>query len=258
MDDKGEFKILAEWVIRKLRKIDFENADEETIIRWVLYSLGVEKMGQDIYLFLRERNSVTTTEIAEHFGMSPTTARKYLEQLHTIGLVDYVGREYHLSFEDLSKSIRSALIPRINDVVQALLKATRSLHERETPEEAILIGEQLSEKFKGLEQKLHRLAEKLSKEVWSGIQFREKNGILIIDIFRSYELTNQELLKWAKKGRKIVLNVYGSLNISDDVEPSLIASTIERLVVYGLLSGPKEVLNEILGKLEVYGSMRMR
>lgn len=258
-ETKKEFTILAEWVVRKLRKIDFENADKETIIRWILYSLGIEKLGQDIYIYLRNKGSATSTEIAEEFNISPATARKYLEQLHLIGLVDYIGREYHLSFEDIEKGIRSILIPRINEVFQALLRAARSIKEYETTEESeIFLAESLSEKFKGLERKLHKLTEKLSREIWTGITVREKDDVLVIDIFRSYELTNQELLQWARRGKRIVLNVYGSLNISDDVDPNLLASVIERLTIFGSLKGPKSALNAILGRLEVYGSIRMR
>ena len=83
-----DFEILAEWTIRKLRDID--TMDREKILRWVLYSLGVKDLGIDIYIYLQKKRRATTTEIAEKFNISPTTARRYLEQLHALGLVDYI------------------------------------------------------------------------------------------------------------------------------------------------------------------------
>ena len=259
-DEQQEFKILAEWVIRKLRKIDFENADKETIIRWVLYSLGVEKTGQDIYLYLRERGSATTTEIAEYFNMSPTTARKYLEQLHTLGLVDYIGREYHLSFEDLGKSIRSALVPRINDVLRELIRATRSISREEFEEEFISPVADMKTALLWSTGKLKRDLAKLKKEIkkiaWTGIDTSETDDEIRLDVFASYTLTGKDVQRCMEKGKKLVVNVFGSLRISEDIEPEDIEFAVKKITVFGTLTVPKKILEKIVGKLEVFGSIR--
>jgi len=261
-ENSGEgFTILAEWTIRKLRKIDFEKADEEEIIRWVLYSLGIEKLGQDIYLYLREKGSATSTEIAEKFGISPATARKYLEQLHLVGLVDYIGREYHLSFEELDRSLRSILLPRINDVLRTVLRVASLLRKRGIPEEVLpleLQEEGLIDLAGKLGEKMRKIEEKARKLLWSGIKVEEEGEFVVMKIFRNYVLSNNILTKCAEKGKKLVMHVFGPLKISDDLDPSLASSVIERIVVYGSVTGPRKVLSSILDRLEVYGSLSMR
>jgi len=243
-EDDGEFMILAEWVIRKLRKIDFEKADDETIIRWILYSLGVEKLGQDIYLYLRERESATSTEIAEAFKISPATARKYLEQLHLIGLVDYMGREYHLSFEDIGRGLKSFLLSRINDVFDSLIKASNVLRKRRLSREIIIPTETVIE------------YEKTLKRAWSGISIKETKDYVIMRVLRSYVLKEDILNEILEKRKKLILEVFGSLKIDKNINPRLASSVIERITVYGSLLGPKDVLSKILGRITVYGSLK--
>jgi len=99
-----ESDVLAEWTIRRLRPLrDITEEDyPERAKRWVLYSLGLDKLHQDIFLRLEKNLRSTTTDIASEFEISPNTARKYLDELHTVGLVDYIGREYTLTYESLS------------------------------------------------------------------------------------------------------------------------------------------------------------
>lgn len=261
---KKDFTILAEWTIRKLRKIDFTSADKEIIIRWILYSLGIEKLGQDIYIYIRERGSATSTEIAEKFGISPATARKYLEQLHLVGLVDYIGREYHLSFEDISRGIKSILIPRINDVFQALLRAAAILRKYEISEEKVTLPEvtsgdwvRFTKRFQEFEKRFREFEEKTRKLMWTGVKIKETDEFIIMDIFRSHELTSDDLIRCAEKGKKLIMHVFGSLKISNDVDPSIASSVIYKIVVYGSVHGPKNVLNQILDRLEIYGSLKV-
>jgi len=243
-EESEEFMILAEWVIRKLRKIDFEKADDETIIRWILYSLGIEKLGQDIYLYLREKESATSTEIAEAFKISPATARKYLEQLHLIGLVDYMGREYHLSFEDIGRGLKSILLSRINDVFDSLIKASNVLRKRRLSREITFPTETV---FK---------YDKTLKQAWSGISIKEAEDYVIMRVLRSYVLKEDILNEILRKRKKLILEVFGSLRIDKNIDPQLASSVIERITVYGSLLGPRDVLDKILSKITVYGSFK--
>ncbi len=138
-----EFEIIAEWVIRKLKDIDLSSADLTEIIRWVLYSLGVKDLGIDIYLYLRSVGRATSTEIAERFKISPTTARRYLEQLHTLGLVDYIGREYHLTRKNIASCIRDILIPRIKSILEDIAKVAESVSKEERIEKTMLSKEDI-------------------------------------------------------------------------------------------------------------------
>ncbi len=167
-----DFEVLAEWTIRKLRDIDLDRADREKIIRWVLYSLGVKDLGIDIYLYLKKVKRSTTTEIAEKFNISPTTARKYLEQLHSLGLVDYIGREYHLTREDLSGCIREILLPRIRRVLEDIADIAGGVEFGEWSEErAGVIRYTTSE--------LRRAIDKAKEDVMRSINELAEKGVKI-------------------------------------------------------------------------------
>ena len=248
--EKNKFTILAEWTIRKLRKINTDVSEEDELIRWILYSFGIEKIGQDIYLYLRKEGSSTSTEIAEKFGISPATARRYLEQLHLIGLVDYIGREYHLSFEDISRGIRSILIPRINEVLHAIIMVANKVSGHKYLEEPFTSEASFST--------WEHLAEKIEKKIWKGIKIKESEDKIIMDVFRKYELTMGDINRCLDKGKKLVIRVFGSLKISRDIDPTTASQVIDRVTVFGSVEGPKNVLNAILDRFEIFGSLRMR
>ena len=73
-----DFEVLAEWTIRRLRPLQevSEEDDSEKYKRWVLYSLGLDKLHQDIFLHLEKNLRSTTTDIANEFDISSNTARK--------------------------------------------------------------------------------------------------------------------------------------------------------------------------------------
>ncbi|MCR8455270.1 MAG: winged helix-turn-helix transcriptional regulator [Crenarchaeota archaeon] len=129
-----EFEVIAEWTIRKLKDLDASIKDDTEVIKWLLYSLGVKDLGVDIYLYLRSAGRTTSTEIAERFKISPTTARRYLEQLHTLGLVDYIGREYHLTKRDIASCIRDILIPRIKSVLEDIASVAEKVEAEKARE----------------------------------------------------------------------------------------------------------------------------
>jgi len=314
--DDERFEVLAEWTVRKLRDLEGEK-NPEVIIRWVLYSLGVKDLGIDIYFYLREHRRATTTEIAEHFNVSPTTARRYLEQLHSLGIVDYIGREYHLTRRDLSGCIRDILVPRIKKVLYDIAEmaenvdfasrreSTGPVYSRDirdmiekakrdalksisemfkegveiTPE---TISDFMSKIFDALGRAMENLGRSMEKlrrsfgyaYFWgpreeprvfilkkkkrrgtryaSGISREEDKERIVYDIYDNYRLSVSDFEYAASKGKKIVINVYGVLEIDPGVDERY-AEVVEELNVYGVLRASKVFVNAINGNLNIYG-----
>jgi len=223
-----EFEVLAEWIVRKLRLPEAipEEKREEYIKRWVMYSLGLEKTAQDIYLYIERKGSVTSTEIAKQFNISPNTARKYLDDLHTLGLVDYIGREYRLEFRSLSKAIEMALIPRIEDTLRTIAKTAR-LVEREITYTGVaeMIGEE----------------GKVSKIVFMA----------------PMEINNRLLESWFRAGRKVSIKCMGPLTLTMDIDPELADKVIERIVVMGPLTIPSQVYAILSDKVKAIGTIKI-
>ena len=321
-----KFEVLAEWTIRKLK--DIKTKDRDTIIRWVLYSLGVKDIGIDIYMYLREKKRATTTEIADRFNISPTTARKYLEQLHSLGLVDYIGREYHITREDLSGCIREILIPRIRRVLydiaetaettehpkyETTIHASEELQRkiREAKEEAMKSINKLLEKgveitpevISGVLEKtfdaigrfmedLGKSIEKMSRYMYiytfpkkydrdkkstiirlkapkppkpptrpgeslnqgyvGGLSIVETRDRIIYKIYSEHKLTIKDFEYAKEVGKKMLIKVYGSLEIDPSVGMEF-AEYVERLIVYGVLEAPGEFIDALGNRLIVYG-----
>jgi predicted transcriptional regulator len=216
-----EFDVLAEWTVRRLRPL--ENLQEENytekVKRWVLYSLGLDKEPQDIYLFLESKRRSTSTEIAEKFSMSPNTARKYLDDLHTLGLVDYVGREYTLTYESLSRAIELMLIPRITDSLRTIARGATSTDQPYT----------------------------FTPSNISSGEIVEEKGVVNIN--------QQLLLGWQSAGKRVSVKSYGRLTISDDVDPNLLDSIVESVTSYGSLWIPSRIYPMISHKFRVFGSV---
>jgi len=319
--DEEKFEVLAEWTIRKLK--DIETKDKDKIIRWVLYSLGVKDVGADIYLYLREKKRATTTEIADRFSISPTTARRYLEQLHSLGLVDYIGREYHITREDLSGCIREILIPRIRRVLYDIAETARyaeqpkyegkvygpeKLRERimEAKEEAMRNISRLLEKgvkitpdiISGVLEKtfdaigklmedIGRSLEKMGQHMYiytyttpesaedrkktviridiperqkkrqhvdytRGLSIMETRDRIIYNIYSDYRLTVKDFEYARDVNKKMLIKVYGSLEIDPSVGAGY-EECIEKIIVYGVLEASKEFIDAVRDKLIVYG-----
>ena len=289
-----EFEVYAEWIIRRLRELDPKSADAEKIIKWVLYSLGVKDIGVKIYLYLREKRRATTTEIAEKFSISPATARRYLEQLHSLGLVDYIGREYHITREDLSGSIREILIPRIRrvlnfiaDVAEHADKQISGEKTRELSRDIEDIIEQAKEKalrdielkFKDIDkvtpQMISEIVSKtfdmISKALSSSISGATKTMFLHIPkppkppIVKGFKpkiktkFLRPEGISIAEYDDRIVYDVFEDYELDSDI---LIAAKNKNkhiiLRVYGNLHVSKDLdpsLAKIIKVLEVYGDL---
>jgi len=216
-----EFETLAEWTIRRLRPL--ENLTEEDyaerVKRWVLYSIGLEKIHQDIYLYLEEKLRSTTTDIASRFEISPNTARKYLDELHTVGLVDYIGREYTLTYNSLSRAIELMLIPRITDTLRTIASGASSTSF--TP---------------------YSFAPKeLEGEV-----IREKNVPYI----------NQKLVEeWYSRGKKVNVHCMTGMTISEDVDPDMFDAVVSRIEAMGSVDVPSKLFDRIIHKIRAMGSV---
>lgn len=224
--ERDEFEILAEWTIRRLRPLETLSEEDytEEVKRWVLYSLGLDKLPQDIFLYLKKRGRTTTTEIAKEFGISPNTARKYLDELHTVGLVDYLGREYHLTYESLSRAIELMLIPRITDTLRTIARGASS---SEVP--------------------VYPLP---SRELHPG-------GVEIITYHSSMKLGRKVLEEWLRRGKKVYIRSHGPLTIESDVDPDLFDAVIERVHCHNRLKIPSEVYAATSHKFKITGSINV-
>jgi len=218
-----EFEVLAEWVVRKLKLPEAIPAEkrEEIIKRWVLYSLGLDKLAQDVYLYIEQKGSATSTEVAKRFNISPNTARKYLDDLHTLGLVDYIGREYRLEFTTLSKAIELALIPRIEDTLKTIARVAKMV------EEEVLYP---------------TIAE-----------VRGSKGTSYIAFYSTMRITNELLREWYRAGKRISIKSLGPLEFAPDVDPELAEKVIERVKAIGPLKIPSRVYVAISDRIKALG-----
>ncbi|MEX0568877.1 MAG: helix-turn-helix domain-containing protein [Candidatus Njordarchaeota archaeon] len=319
-----KFEVLVEWIIRKLKSLDIETAKKEDIIRWVLYSLGVKDIGIEIFLYLRDVKRATTTEIAQKFNMSPTTARKYLEQLHSLGLVDYIGREYHLTRDDISGCIREILIPRVKKVLNDIARIAEHVDlsekqyiggkhikssedeirkaiaeaKKETMESInklvrdgvpitpdILSGI-ISKTFDAIAKSLSKMGEKLGKMdlridlprgyvyfydtkrggekhkeavkktrgYIGGKSIVETRDKMIYRIYSEHVLSADDFEYAKKNNKRMLIRVYGTLRIEDDVT-SEHAEVVDLLVVYGKLIAPRDFVKGLRDKIIVYGEI---
>jgi predicted transcriptional regulator len=225
-EKEGEFEVLAEWTVRRLRPLEEEAEEDytEKAKRWVLYSLGLDKLHQDIFLYLEKKLRTTTTEIATEFNISPNTARKYLDELHTVGLVDYVGREYTLTYESLSRAIELMLIPRITDTLRIIARGASTTDFSVYP---LPPGRPV------------RPTRAEYGEIY------EEKGITRV---------NRKLLEdWHRVGKRVYIKSYSGLTIDDDIDPNLFDAIVERIDCYGGLKVPSSIYGAISHKFRVYG-----
>ena len=198
-----------------------EDRREEVIKRWVLYSLGLDRMAQDVYLYIERKGSATSTEVARRFNVSPNTARKYLDDLHTLGLVDYVGREYELEFTSLSKAIELALIPRVEDTLRNIARVAR-MAEEAAPYPTVA-------------------------------EVRGPTEVSRIVLYGTMRVTNRILSEWYRSGKKVTIRSLGPLSFDPDVDPELASRVIERIEALGLLKIPPDVFAAIADRIKALG-----
>lgn len=222
-----EFEVVAEWVIRRLKKI--ETDDVEKVKRWVLTSLGLDELAQNIYLYLERVESSTTTEIAKVFGISPTTARSKLDDLHTVGLVDYIGREYHLTYDSIVKALNYVLIPRITATLKSIARV------------AAEVERSMSRGIK-VQVSGHELARGKVEE---------------LTFFGSTVITKGLIEAFHNRGKRIIIKGFGSLVFEKDIDPELADAVIERVVSFGPVKISKDLYSAIAYKFKSMGSLEL-
>jgi len=224
-ETKG-FETLAEWTIRRLRPLEdlTEEGYTERVKRWVLYSIGLETIHQDIFLYLEEKLRSTTTDIASEFEISPNTARKYLDELHTVGLVDYIGREYTLTYNSLSRAIELMLIPRITDTLRTIARGASSGDS--TPYSFTPIG---------------------ADDTVAGETIKE-TGL---------HMLNQRMVDmWYQRGKKVKATAMNNLTIRDDIDIDMLDTVLDQLLVHNNLTIPKDMFERLAHKIRIHGSVK--
>ena len=136
---KCEFKMeksydsLVVWRIRKIPPPDKEPREtyDQRIKEWVLSSMGMDEKDQAIYSLIESSNMATMEEIMENLVLDEEQVMDGLDQLHSAGLIEKLGRAYYIK-DKLSKSIVSKLLPRINEslrLIASVESSSRNIHD---------------------------------------------------------------------------------------------------------------------------------
>lgn len=70
--------------------VDKHALTQKMVDKWSIKPTVAEKM-VDILLFMSDNNTVTTEQIVQHFGFTPTTAKRYLRLLTEFGYLEAIG-----------------------------------------------------------------------------------------------------------------------------------------------------------------------
>jgi len=116
-------EVLAEWRVRRVAPPGRDPVETygERVDRWLLYSLGVEGVAQDVYLYLRSRREATLEEVAKRFSLDEEKARACMEELYTAGLINMLGKMFYVE-EQASQAIVGRLIPRLTQVLKEIAR----------------------------------------------------------------------------------------------------------------------------------------
>ena len=226
MSETGIFEIIAEWKIRRLKQLKSLD-DIDLVKRWILYSLGLEETAQEIYLYLEKMGSSTSTEIAKALNISPNTARKYLDDLHTVGLTDYIGREYHLTYDSLSKAIELILIPRLTDTLKTIARIARETIDRRKI---------------GIETQL------------ASERYGERE---VLKFFSSMIITRKMVEMWYRLGKKVVIKSFSKLSFEKDIDPQMAEEVIDSIESYGPVYISPQLYSILSYKFKSIGSLEL-
>ncbi|MBR1912199.1 MAG: Fic family protein, partial [Treponema sp.] len=85
------------------KMVDKSSLKQELVDKWSIKPALAEKM-VDILQFMGDNSDITTEIIVQHFGFTPTTAKRYLRQLTEFGYLEALGgnknRRYKLKDEE--------------------------------------------------------------------------------------------------------------------------------------------------------------
>jgi Fic family protein len=70
--------------------VDKQDLKQEMVDKWSIKPSLAEKM-VDILGFVADKDQIATEEIVSHFGINPTTAKRYLRQLTEFGYLEAHG-----------------------------------------------------------------------------------------------------------------------------------------------------------------------
>ncbi len=119
----SEYEPLAEWRIRRIPEPPREPREnyEERLKGWVLRSIGIDGLSQDLYMYLEKVEMATAEDLASHVGRGPEEVLESVDALYTAGLIDRMGKAFYVK-EPLSASIVRRLIPRITESLRKIAK----------------------------------------------------------------------------------------------------------------------------------------
>lgn len=60
----------------------------------------------DILLFMSDNDTVTTEQIVQHFGFTPTTAKRYLRELTEFGYPEAIGGNKNRCYKSVAPLTR--------------------------------------------------------------------------------------------------------------------------------------------------------
>ena len=72
------------------KTVDKHALTQKMVDKWSIKPTLAEKM-VDILLFMSDNDTVTTEQIVQHFGFTPTTAKRYLRELTDFGYLEAIG-----------------------------------------------------------------------------------------------------------------------------------------------------------------------
>ena len=150
-------------------------------------------------------------------------ARKYLDELHTVGLVDYIGREYTLTYNSLSRAIELMLIPRITDTLRTIARGASS-------------GDSTTYSFTPR-----------GADVSGAGEIVKETGL---------HMLNQRMVDmWYQRGKKVKATAMNNLTIRDDIDVDMLDSVLDQLLVHNKLTIPKDMFERLAYKIRIHGSV---
>ena len=83
------------------KMVDKQAIKEKMVDKWSIKPSLAEKM-VDILIFMKDNPTVTTEQIVQQFGFTPTTAKRYLRQLTEFGYLESKGGNKNRSYQIIS------------------------------------------------------------------------------------------------------------------------------------------------------------
>ena len=78
--------------------VDKQATKQKMVDKWSIKPSLAEKM-VDILIFMSDKDAVTTEQIVQQFGFTPTTAKRYLRQLTEFGYLESMGGNKNRSYK---------------------------------------------------------------------------------------------------------------------------------------------------------------